>query len=158
MSEHNYDQFKAIVNMCQMPCAVFSVEKKADGSCGEIIMVATNDSFSMTGEPMEGKPYTERLPKDSKFEDIVFNAAFNGEHYCSYIDTTRIYGFWTENIIIPLTHDDDSNTGYCQFVYNLTRDMDAGKYSIIAPDIATFVIRTCVDLRNRRISTPEWML
>ncbi len=149
MTDKNYEQFKTIVNMCQMPCAVFSVEKKDDGTCGDITMVATNDFFSMTGESVEGKPYTEKLPKDPKFEDIVFNAAFKGEHYCSYIDTTRIYGYWTENIIIPLKCDENSNVGYCQFMYNLTRDMDAGKYSIIAPDIATFVIRTCVDLRKQ---------
>ena len=127
MSDKNYDQFKAVVNMCQMPCAILSVEKRADGTCGDIIMLATNSSFSMTGESVEGKPYTEKLPKDPKFEAILFDAAWKGEHYCSYVDTTRIYGYWTENIIIPLSRDEDSNVGYCQFMYNLTKEMDAGK-------------------------------
>ena len=137
-----------MVNMCTMPCAVLSVEKKADGTIGEIKMVATNDAFSMTGENVEGMAYTEKLPKDPKFEAILYNAAFKNEHYSSYIDTTRIYGYWTENIIVPLTHEESSNIGYCQFMYRLTKEMDSGRYSIIAPDIASFVIRTCLNLRK----------
>ena len=148
MSDQNYESFKSLVNMCDMPCAVLSVEKKPDGTCGNIITLAANASFSMTGEDVEGMLYTEKLPKDPKFEAIVFNAAWKKEHYCSYIDTTRIYGYWTQNILIPLHHDEDSNIGYCQFMYNLTKEMDAGKYSIVAPDIASFVIRTCLNLRK----------
>ena len=148
MSELNYENFKLLVNMCQMPCAVLSVKKNPDGSCGEIRMIATNDTFSMTGENVEGELYTAKLPKDPKIEEVWFKAAWNNEHYHAYIDTTRLYGFWTEDIVIPLKHDEDSDTGYCQFMYNLTKDMDSGKYSIISPDIASFVIRTCLNLRK----------
>ncbi len=148
MSVQNYDNFKILVNMCTIPCAVLSVEKKDDGTIGDIVMVATNDLFSMTGENVEGQLYTYKLPKDPKFETILYNAAFNNEHYSSYIDTTRIYGYWTENIIIPLSHEEGSNIGYCQFSYSLTKEMDAGRYSIIAPDIASFVLRTCLNLRK----------
>ncbi|MBQ7614505.1 MAG: GGDEF domain-containing protein [Butyrivibrio sp.] len=148
MSDQNYESFKQLVNMCQMPCAVISVEKMADGSCGEVRMLAINDAFSMTGEDVEGKLYTEKLPQDPKLETMVYNAAFKNEPYCSYIDTTRLYGYWTQNIITPLKHDEGSNIGYCQFMYSLTKEMDSGKYSIIAPDIASFVIRTCLNLRK----------
>ena len=148
MTDQNYQNFKMLVNMCTMPCSVISVEKKDDGTIGDIIMVATNSLFSMTGEDVEGKTYTEKLPKDPKFEAILYNVAFNNEHYSAYIDTTRIYGYWTENIIVPLSHEEGSNIGYCQFMYNLTKEMDAGRYSIIAPDIASFVIRTCLNLRK----------
>ncbi|MBQ3798546.1 MAG: GGDEF domain-containing protein [Butyrivibrio sp.] len=148
MSENNYSNFKMLVNMCTMPCAVLSVEEKENGTIGDIIMVATNDLFSMTGEDVEGKPYTYKLSKDPKFEAILYNAAFKNEHYSSYIDTTRIYGYWTENIIVPLSHEEGSKTGYCQFMYKLTKEMDSGRYSIIAPDIASFVIRTCLNLRK----------
>ena len=148
MSDNNYESFKSLVNLCAMPCAVISVEKRADGSIGDIIMVATNSTFSMTGEDVEGKPYTEKLPKDPKFEAILFDAAWNNEHFTSYVDTTRLYGYWTQNIIVPLSHDEDSNVGYCQFMYSLTKEMDSGKYSLIAPDIASFVIRTCLNLRK----------
>ncbi len=148
MADKHYEMFKSLVNLCNMPCAVFSVEKKSDGSCGDIIMVATNSSFSMTGETVEGQPYTYKLPKDPKFEELVFNAAWKNTPFHDYVDTTRLYGFWTENTFIPLTHDADSNIGYCQYMYSLTKEMDSGKYSIIAPDIASFVIRTCINLRK----------
>jgi GGDEF domain-containing protein len=148
MADKSYETFKQMVNLCNMPSAVFSVEKKADGTCGEIIMVATNEAFSMTGEDVEGKPYTFKIPKDPKFEEIWFEAAWENKHYHAYVDTTRLYGYWTEDIIIPLAHDEDSNIGYCQFMYNLTQQMDSGKYSIIAPDISSFVIRTCLNLRK----------
>ncbi|MCR5556468.1 MAG: GGDEF domain-containing protein [Butyrivibrio sp.] len=148
MSDNKYANFKMLVNMCTMPSAIMSVEEKPDGSIGAITMVATNQYFSMTGENVEGCPYTEKIPKDSKFELLLYNAALKGEHYCSYVDTTRIYGYWTENIIIPLSHEEGSNIGYCQFMYCLTKEMDSGRYSIIAPDIASFVIRTCLNLRK----------
>ncbi len=148
MSDYKYSFFKSMVNLCNMPCAVMSVEKNEDGTVGEIRTVAANDSFSMTHEDVEGQLYTQKLPKDPKFEDVVYNAAWKGTPYHSYLDTTRLYGYWTENIIIPLTHDESTNVGYCQFIYNLTKEMDSGRYSIIPPDIATFVIRTCLNLRK----------
>ncbi len=147
MSGYDYSTFKSIVEMCNMPSCIFSVEKKDDGTCGKIIMLATNKIFSMTGEDVEGLPYDAKLPKDPKFEDIVFKAAWHNEHYHAYIDTTRLYGYWTEDIIIPLKSDDEK-IHYCQFIYNLTKEMDSGKYSIISPDIASFVIRTCINLRK----------
>lgn len=148
MSEAVYESFKTIVNMCTMPSAIMSVEKKADGTCGEIKMIATNDKFSMTGENVEGMVYDAKIPTDPKFEDILFRAAWNNEHYHAYVDTTRLYGFWTEDIVIPLNNNGDEHIGYCQFIYNLSKTMDSGKYSMISPDIASFVIRTCINLRK----------
>lgn len=148
MSGIDYQTLKSIVNLCNMPSAIMSVEKKADGTCGEIRMVATNDKFSMTGENVEGLTYDAKLNKDPKFEDILFKAAWNNEHYHSYVDTSRLYGYWTEDIIIPIDNNGDKKIGYCQFIYQLSKEMEAGKYSIISPDIASFVIRTCITLRK----------
>ena len=148
MSGIDYATLKNIVNMCNMPSAILSVEKNEDGSCGTILMAATNEKFSMTGENVEGKSYDLKIPKDPKFEDVLFKAAWNNEHYHAYVDTTRLYGYWTEDIVIPINNNGDPNIGYCQFIYNLSKEMDSGKYSIIAPDIASFVIRTCINLRK----------
>ncbi|SFB69859.1 GGDEF domain-containing protein [Butyrivibrio sp. YAB3001] len=148
MSGIEYSTLKTLVNTCTMPSAILSVEKNPDGSCGKIIMAATNDKFSMTGEDVEGLPYDAKLPKDPKFEDVLFKAAWNNEHYHAYVDTTRLYGYWTEDIIIPLNNNGDDSIGYCQFIYNLSKKMDSGKYAIIPPDIASFVIRTCINLRK----------
>ncbi len=54
MADKTYEQFKMLVNLCDMPCCVLSVKKNPDGSCGEICMFATNEQFSMTGEDVEG--------------------------------------------------------------------------------------------------------
>ncbi len=148
MQKYDYDSFKLMAELCTMPCSVLSVRKRADGSCGEIRMIANNSLFSMDDENVEGRLYTEKLPVDTKFEDVVFKAAWMGEHHHSYVDTTRMFGYWTENILIPLGHEEGSDTGYCQYIYNLTKEMDAGKYSIISPDVASFVIRTCLNLRK----------
>ena len=148
MSGIDYETLKTIVNMCNMPSAILAVEKNTDGTCGKILMAATNDKFSMTGEDVEGQPYDLKIPRDPKFEEILFKAAWNNEHYHAYVDTTRLYGYWTEDIVIPINNNGDSKIGYCQFIYNLSKEMDSGKYSIISPDIASFVIRTCLNLRK----------
>ena len=72
MSGLDYSTFNTIVDMCNMPSCIFSVEKKEDGSCGQIIMLATNEKFSMTGEDVEGLPYNAKLKRDPKFEEILF--------------------------------------------------------------------------------------
>ena len=148
MSGIDHSTFKSIVDICSMPSCIFSVEKNDDGSCGQILMVATNEKFSMTGESVEGLPYNVKIPRDPKFEEILFKAAWNNEHYHAYVDTTRLYGYWTEDIVIPIANGGDEKIGYCQFIYNLSKELDAGKYSIISPDIASFVIRTCINLRK----------
>ncbi|WP_029231025.1 GGDEF domain-containing protein [Butyrivibrio sp. VCB2006] len=148
MSGIDYETLKTIVNLCNMPSAVFSVEKKEDGTCGQIIMLATNNKFSMTGENVEGQSYDAKIPSDPNFEEILFKAAWNNEHYHAYVDTTRLYGYWTEDIVIPISNNGDSKVGYCQFIYSLYKELDSGKYSIISPDIASFVIRTCINLRK----------
>ena len=126
MSGIDYETLKTIVNMCNMPSAILAVEKNTDGTCGKILMAATNDKFSMTGEDVEGQPYDLKIPRDPKFEEILFKAAWNNEHYHAYVDTTRLYGFWTEDIVIPINNNGDSKIGYCQFIYNLSKEMDSG--------------------------------
>lgn len=148
MSGIDYSTMKNLVSLCSMPSAIMSVEKKDDGTCGDIRMYATNSKFSMTGEDVEGLTYDAKLPRDPKFEEILFEAAWENKHYHAYIDTTRLYGYWTEDIVIPIDNQGDPKVGYCQFIYNLSKEMDAGKYSIISPDIASFVIRTCINLRK----------
>ena len=143
-----YDNFKTYVSLCNAPCAILSVQRRGEGICGEIKVVAANDSFSMTNEDVEGKLYTDYFPKDPKFEDICYKAAFEGESYHAYLDTRKLYGFWTENTTIPIVHEEGSDIGYCQLTYFLTKEMDASKYSIIQPDIASFVIETCLKLRG----------
>ncbi len=141
------ERLKLIADSCVNPCAVLSVEKNDEGNCGDIRIVAANDCFSMTGEPVEGELYTRYLPKEPEFEDMCFRAAFNGERFHTYVDTTNMLGGWSENLIFPLKSDDE-NIGYCQFMYEVDQKMQPGKFSIVNPLIAGMVVQNCLTLRN----------
>lgn len=160
MSKYDYEFFKKMVDAQLLPCAIFSVERVIDGTCGEIKYFAVNMQFKESNRhlfaddvdvdsfEMEGKSYTAFLTKEPKFEDICFKCAWNGEHFHSYINTTNMYGMWTENIMLPLGHDDDEGVGYIQMFYVLNEEMDAGRFSHVSPDIGDFVIKTCLEMRG----------
>lgn len=170
MAKITYESMKIIANTASIPCTVMSVEKKPDGSCGEVRFFAINDMFknsyydlfaeNESGEKpsfddfekhIEGQLYTAHLPKEPNFENECFKAAWNKEYINTYVDTTKMYGFWTQNILLPVCGEsDDPNIAYCQFLYTLSKDMDSGKYAAVSPDIASFVIKTCLELRNEK--------
>lgn len=170
MAKITYESMKSIANTASIACVIMSVEKKPDGSCGEVKFFAINDIFKQSyydlfaenesGEKpsfddfekhIEGQLYTAHLPKEPNFEDECFKAAWNKEYINTYVDTTKMYGFWTQNILLPVCGEsDDPNIAYCQFLYTLSKEMDSGKYSAVSPDIASFVIKTCLELRNEK--------
>ena len=159
MEQLTYENFKTMVNMYPIPAAVLQVHRNPDGTCGDVIMYAINGYIESNyralfsdGEErqVEGYPYYQNMPREPKFDDICFKAAFKCKGSHQYIDTTMMYGFWTENVLIPLGNPDgpDDDIGYCLFMYTLNKEMDAGKYAAVSPDIASFVIKACVTLRN----------
>ncbi|WP_026496203.1 GGDEF domain-containing protein [Butyrivibrio sp. WCD3002] len=150
MSSNNpdYEKLKIIAESCVDPCAVMSVEKNPDGTCGEIRIVAANDKFSMTGENTEGELYTKFIRQEAEFDDMCFKSAFEGERFHTYIDTTELYGGWSENLILPLKPSSDGKTGYCQFIYGLDEEMQPDKFSAISPIVAGFVMKTSVSLKK----------
>ena len=168
MATLTYDFLKQCANLSPIPCVVLAVEKKPDGSCGEIRFYAINelfkksyyDMFAANGdgeapdyehyeETIEGQLYTAHLPKEPNFEAICFKAAWKNEFINTYVDTTRMYGFWTQDILIPVAGDSgDPNIAYCQFMYTLNKEMDSGQFASVSPDIASFVIKSCLELRN----------
>ncbi len=170
MAKLTYELLKQSAELSPIACTVLSVEKKPDGSCGEIRFYAINelfkksyyDLFAANGqgeapdyenfhEKIEGQLYTAHLPKEPNFEDVCFRAAWNKEYINTYVDTTRMYGFWTQDILLPVAGEtDDPNIAYCQFMYTLNKEMDSGKFSSVSPDIASFVIKSCLELRNEK--------
>ena len=174
MEKRAYDNYKISLNTFTIPACILSVEKKEDGSCGEIRFYAINEIFkksyydlfsqSEDGNPVsyedfdeviEGQLYTAHLPKEPKFETVVFDAAWNGKNVHTYVDTTKLYGFWTEDILFPVScegceEEKNPNIRYCQFMYTLNKEMDTGKFATVSPDIASFVIKACLELRNEK--------
>ncbi len=157
-----YENMKAAVSMMHLASAILAVRRNPDGSIGSVIFHAVNKIFeddalrmfngNAAPEDMlvEGKPYTAFLPQEPKFEDICYRAAWQGEYIHTYVDTTNMYGFWTEDILMPMSVEDeeDPEVRFCQFSYTLNKEMDKGKFATVPPDIASFVIKTCLQLRN----------
>ena len=160
MADLTYENFKTMVNMYTIPAAVLQVHKNPDGTCGDVIMYAINRLIEASykalfsgGEErsVEGQPYYTNMPREPKFEAVCYDAAFRNRRSHNYVDTTMMYGYWTENYLLPigLAEDrEDKNIGYCLFLYTLNKEMDSGKYATVSPDVASFVIKTCMNLRN----------
>ena len=168
MAKLTYEFLKQVTNLPPIPCSVLTVEKKPDGSCGEVRFYAINEIFKKSYYDMfagtehdanllydtfekeiEGHLYTAHLPKEPNFEEVCFRAAWKKEFINTYVDTTRMYGFWTQDILLPVEGDaDDPNIAYCMFQYTLNKEMDTGKFASVSPDIASFVIKSCLELRN----------
>jgi diguanylate cyclase (GGDEF)-like protein len=168
MKKLTYEQSKSVLDLCPIPSVIMSVQKNPDGSCGEIRFYAINEVFKKSyydlfaaneaGEKppyegyeknIEGQLYTAHLPKEPNFEDICFKSAWNNEFINTYVDTTKLYGFWTQDILSPISGTtDDPNIRFCQFSYTLNKEMDSGKFSTVSPDIVSFVIKSCIELRN----------
>ncbi len=167
MKTPTYNLLKQFVNLAPSPCTALAVERKPDGTCGEIRFFAVNDAFKRsfhdlyiktTGkEPasideldsfIEGQLYTLSISREPKFEEICFRSAWNKEYIHTYVDTTGMYGYWTEDFLIPCDCDHEENISYCYFIYQLNREMDTGKFSAVSPDISSYVIKACLELRN----------
>jgi diguanylate cyclase (GGDEF)-like protein len=170
MEDNNYILLKKLVNLSPIPSCILTVEKNPDGSCGEVRFYAINEIFKKSyydlfaqnekGEKLiyehfedqiEGKSYTAHLPKEPNFEEVCFRSAWKNEYINTYVDTTKMYGYWTQDILSPVNIDTGNpNIRFCKFEYTLNKDMDSGKFSSVSPDIASFVIQSCIELRNER--------
>ncbi len=171
MNNSIYEYFSQFVNGFNLPATVFQVKKDEHGDCKEISYYAVNEIFKKSfletfkggydeatydsdavAKMVEGTTYDQYMPRDPKFEGIIMEAAFEGKHIHTYVDTTKMYGLWTEDILFPAIPVSDEvipeDTSYCLFMYTLNADMDAGKYSSVSPDISSFVIKACLELRN----------
>lgn len=170
MNNELYKRLKEYISFSPIPSTIISVEKLNDGSCGEIRFFAINEPFKKSYYDMfantehdanisyenfetaiEGQLYTQHLPKEPNFETVCFKAAWEGQFINTYVDTTKMYGFWTQDILNPITEkSDDPNISFCQFSYTLNKEMDTGKFATVSPDIASFVIKSCLELRNEK--------
>ena len=96
------EDLKKLVGYNRLPTCVLSAEKKADGAHGEVRICAINEAFKRSffsvfadfhkneikyddfEDFVVGKSYTTFLPKEPKFEDLVFKAAWDGEFVHTY--------------------------------------------------------------------------
>jgi len=139
----DYQRFTDCVDM---PCCVLSVQKTAEGSCGEIRIVAANQSYREVMGPAyyDGMIYSELVPQDNKFEEYCFRAAILKQKMHAYVET-RAFNSWTDQTLIPLASEDET-TGYCQFAFEFTESADAGRMAAVSVNTAETVIEACIRL------------
>ena len=174
MSSDLYFKLKNTVNTMPLSTAILAVKKDDAGNFSEMRYFALNKSFindcmaiffqnesdtctdcedklKHIESKMEGALYTINVPREPKFEDACFRAAWRKEPIHTYVDTTKMYGYWTENFMLPVAvneNENDHDIAYCMFVYTLNKEMDVNKYSSVSPDIASFVIKSCLELQS----------
>ena len=135
---------------------IISVEKKPDGSCGEIRIKTGNAAFVRNIEtPYPGapkivfvpdSPYMTFLPKDLNFEDMVYRSAILKHPRHTYVHPER-YPFWFNIYTMPLALDDE-NVGYCTYTMEFTEEADMDMMSNRSKETASDVLKTCLKLRG----------
>lgn len=135
-----------LVDCCSMPCAVLSVERLEDESCGRIRIVCANQPYKDVMGPRyrDNMPYEELVPKDAKFEDFCFRAAFMGKRMHAYV-RTKAFDVWIDQDIIPLNPKDES-LGYCQFVCEFTGTAEPERMASVSVNTASAIVKASLRL------------
>ena len=150
--------FQSIVDSFSTMTCVISVEKKKNGSYGDIRIVAGNKAYVQSIEGLPDVPqmlsnkfipnqlYQTYIPKDLNFEDFCYRSAVLKQPLHSYVHPER-YDFWFNLFFMPLESDDE-NIGYCTYSQEITRQANTEKMSKTSYETASDVLNTCIKLRG----------
>ena len=142
--------------MAAMTCVV-SVEKKVDGSCGEIRIVTGNQAYIdsierpqenvvlLTRKFVPNSLYTAYFTRDLNFEDFCYRAAVQKKCLHSYAHPDR-YDVWFNMTFLPL-EPDDGNLCYCTYTMEINSEPSSERISNISGNIAASVLETAIALR-----------
>ena len=150
--------FREYLDTCDSVTCIMSVEKKADGSYGEIRIVDGNQAYIDSIERNEDSTtdvakekvfvpnslYTKYFPFDLNFEDYCYRAAVKKEVLHAYVHPER-FNIWFNLFFMPLKSDDDS-IGYCTYTYTASDHPDSELMSNTSLDIASSVLQACIKL------------
>lgn len=156
----DYNELKRFADMFQPVTSIISVEKKPDGSCGDIRIVTGNDAyldvmprFKSLGAKYEGLPvfipnslYDRYIKKDLHFEDYCYRCAVLGQTLHTYI-TPKNLPFWINLTMAPIKSDDE-NIAYLAYIQEFTKTADVGKMTNVSPEVLAQVLSTCIKLRG----------
>ena len=150
--------FQTIVDSFSAMTCVISVEKKQDGSYGEIRIVTGNKPYVQSIEGLPDVPqmltnkfipnqtYEHYLPKDLNFEDFCYRSAVLKQSLHSYVHPER-FDFWFNLFFLPLESDDE-NLAYCIYSQEITKQANTEKMSKTSYETASDVLQTCIKLRG----------
>lgn len=151
---------KFVDNYKAMTC-IISVERKDDGSCGTIRIVAANAAYIASIEDLmhiassqmlknkfiPDSEYTDYIPKDLNFEDLCYRAAILGQPQYTYIHPER-YPFWLKIIAMPLVSD-NPNIGYCSYTQEINHTADTKELANHSAETLAAVVKTCIKLHGK---------
>ncbi len=139
--------YQSFVDNIEIAACVLSVQKNPDGTCGEIHILWANEMYKneMKGY-IPGMIYSDLVPKDNKFEDYCYNAAFNKKRMHAYVHAIALGG-WIDQFILPLKSDRD-DIGYCFFQFEFTKEAEAERRAGVNVKVANDVVRACIKMKS----------
>ena len=143
--------FQGFINTFAVPCAVLSVQKLPDGQCGEIRIVKANDFYKDKMGIVRYHDlmiYSDLVPKDIKFEDFCYRCAVLKQRLHAYVETKGLNS-WTDINFIPLNCE-ENDLAYCAFFFEITREPDPKRMSLVSPEIASDIIKNCIAMRSSK--------
>lgn len=139
-------EFQCAVDQLTKPCAILSVEKKPNGTPGDVRIVRANKEYkeAMGGDYYNNMPYYELVPKVQQFEYSCFRCAFLRQQVHTYVQA-EADDQWTDLQLIPLRSDRE-DLGYCQLVLELSRVRDRERMAAVSIHSAGAVLRSAITL------------
>ena len=150
--------FHEYLDKCDSVTCIMSVEKKPDGSYGDIRIVDGNKAYIDSIERntdansdlakekvfVPNSLYTKYFPFDMNFEDFCYRSAVKKEVLHTYVHPGR-FDIWFNLFFMPITSDDE-NIGYCAYTYTITVNADSELMSDISLETASNVLQACIKL------------
>ena len=150
--------FHEYLESCDSVTCIISVERKPDGSYGDIRIVdgnqayidsieRNNDSNTDIAKEKQFVPnslYTKYFPVDLNFEDFCYRAALKKEVLHTYVHPDR-FDIWFNLFFMPLKSNSD-DIGYCAYTYTITLNADSELMSDIPLETASNVLQACIKL------------
>lgn len=140
--------FQILTDSFSVPCCIISVEKKSDGSCKEVRIVASNKIYKQMMGPgvYDGMLYSELVPKDNKFENFCFRCVFEKKRIHAYVEVEAMKS-WVDEQVLPLEAGNE-DLGYCLYFFEKTRRADMERLSSVTANTAEVVIRSILTLMS----------
>ena len=159
-AERTAMDLQMLVECFHVPASIFSVQKKPDGSCGEIRIAAVNEAYRFPLEhpvmPGKSEPvfkpfvpgtlYDEYIPKDVAFEDLCFRGAVGKKQIHTVVHVSSL-DMWFDVVVLPLECD-EGDVCYCIYSTHPCKLDEIDFADVQLSGIAEDVLKTCIRLHD----------
>ena len=154
--------FQSIADSLYAPACIVSVERKTDGVCGDIRIIAANQKYidllsirtkyhsddnDDTGYCfIPGKVYTEYIPENVNFEDVCRGAALEKRDIHTYAHIPNV-DVWFDIYVLPVDYN-EGDTYYCIYSTIPSNNADSILDKFSTTQTANDVLKTCIKLHK----------